>query len=125
MSKNAWIIGAFYIFFVCGIVGVLIDLDHIWSIFGVPEPITFTGWYSRPFHTALIFILVGFIASGFITALTYGSDNLGQCLELLDKRIGRRVSFICGGIRIDVDYGINSDPMVVEEVTGEVGDVQR
>lgn len=122
MNRVAWTSCAFYIFLICGAVGVLVDLDHIWSMFGILEPITFTGWYSRPFHTALIFIMVGFIASGIITALTNGS-KLGKCLELLDKRIERRISPMVGCIFADIEYHCNNNSMVVKEFTG--GEVER
>ena len=118
MKKVAWASCAFYIFLICGFVGILVDLDHIWSVFGIPEPITFTGWYSRPFHTALIFILVGLIASGVITAFTNGSDNLGQCLELLDERIERRISPAKYLFRDEFDWCVSNNTMVVIETFG-------
>lgn len=117
MKRIEWAYCAFYIFCICGVVGFSIDLDHIWSIFGIPEPFTLTGWHSRPFHTALVFILAGLIASGIITALTYGS-KLGHCLELLDERIARRISPAKYLLRDELDYIVSNDSMVVIETFG-------
>lgn len=118
MNRVAWASCALYIFCICGFVGFSVDLDHIWSIFGIPEPFTLTGWDSRPFHTALVFIMVAFIAGGIITALTNRSVKFRQCLELLDERIVRRVSPICGSIRDEFDYNISNNSMVVIETFG-------
>jgi hypothetical protein len=117
MNKVAWAVCAFYIFCICGLVGFLIDLDHIWDVFGLQAPINFSGWNSRPFHTTLVFVMVGLIASGIITALTYGS-KLGHCLELLDERIERRVSPAKCLLGDEFDWNISNNAMVVIETVG-------
>jgi hypothetical protein len=117
MRKFVWAVCALYIFCICGCVGFLIDLDHIWAILGLQAPINFSGWNSRPFHTPLVFIMVGIIVSGVITALTYGS-KLGHCLELLDKRIARRISPAKCLFSDEFDYNISNNAMVVIETFG-------
>lgn len=116
-TKVAWAICALYIFCICGVVGVLFDLDHIWAILGLQAPINFSGWNSRPFHTTLVFIMVGLIASGIITTLTNGS-RLGKCLELLDKGIARRISPAKCLLRDEFDWNISNNSMVVIETVG-------
>ena len=118
MKQIEWAYCAFYIFCICGAVGLLIDLDHVWDIFGLQAPINFSGWNSRPFHTPLVVIMVGLIASGIIAAFTYGSPKLRQCLELLDERIERRVSPAKHLLRDELNYIVSNDSMVVVEVLG-------
>lgn len=118
MKRIEWAYCAFYIFCICGFVGFLIDLDHVWDVFGLQAPINFSGWNSRPFHTPLVFIMVAFVASSVIATFTYGSPKLRQCLELLDERIARRVSPICGSIRDELDYNVSNSSMVVIETLG-------
>ena len=117
MKRVEWAVCALYIFCICGIVGILIDLDHIWDIFGLQAPINFSGWNSRPFHTPLVFVMAGLIASGIITALTYGS-KLGHCLELLDERIARRISPAKYLLSDELDWNISNNSMVVKEILG-------
>jgi hypothetical protein len=63
--------------------------------------------------------MAGILVGGIITALTYGSNTLGQCLELLDKRIERRISSLVRITSLDIDCQYNNDVMVDKDITGE------
>jgi len=116
-TKIAWASCAFYIFCICGCIGFLPDMDHFWDIFGLQAPINLSGWNSRPLHVSLVFIVFGFLSSSIVVALTNGS-RLGKYLALLDERIARRISPICGSIRDEFDYNISNNSMVVLETFG-------
>ena len=118
MKRIEWAYCAFYIFCICGCIGIFPDMDHIWDIFGLQAPINFSGWNSRPFHVPLLFILAGIVISGIITAFIYGSSKLRQCLELLDKRIERRISPDKRLFSDDLDYIVSNNSMVVVEIFG-------
>lgn len=55
--------GSFLAFCISGFISIFFDFDHIWWLFGMEEPINFTGFYGRPFHTAPVAILVSIICA--------------------------------------------------------------
>lgn len=61
-----------FIFWMCGIISILIDCDHIFCLIGRKPCIKFSESYGRPFHTRTIFILVAFFVSIFVVSYVYG-----------------------------------------------------
>ena len=60
---------------VFGIVGscsVLVDLDHVWGIREVDEPINISGLYRRAFHNPIFYIIISGIVSGITVTFIYG-----------------------------------------------------
>lgn len=92
MNRGVYARFTLFIFCFCGIAGISPDLDHVWDICGLQAPINLSGWNGRCLHTPLVFILGGIVAGCILATFAYGSIEFRQCLELLDKRIARRIS---------------------------------
>jgi hypothetical protein len=61
-----------FVFWVCGSLSVLVDIDHIWTILERVSPIRFSESYGRPFHTRIVFIVVACIICFSIITLGNG-----------------------------------------------------
>lgn len=84
-----------FIFGICGAVSVLADLDHIWKIFGMEEPINLTYFPGRALHTPLVFILYGVIAGCIIFAYAYRQKRFRRGMDIFGKRTSGSVSSVC------------------------------
>jgi len=60
---------AFFMFWICGITSILLDVDHIWSLFKAAEPINIGIEYGRPFHNIILYFIFSFIAGIILTPL--------------------------------------------------------
>lgn len=87
--------GAFFVFGYCGFVGILVDLDHIWKIFGLVEPINLTFFPGRCLHTTLVFILYGCIAGCIAFAYAHRQNLFRWRVDVFGRRTSRSISFIC------------------------------
>jgi hypothetical protein len=74
VSKDEFLFRAFLVFGICGITSALLDLDHSWKYFGFEEPINLTGWYGRPLHSPVVFLLVSLVISIILVSLGYGRN---------------------------------------------------
>jgi hypothetical protein len=83
------------IFGICGIVSVLADLDHIWKILGLEEPINLTYYPGRALHTTLVFILYGCIAGCIAFAYAHRQNLFRWSVGISKERVNGRVSFVC------------------------------
>ena len=72
VNDNELVARALLVFWSCGIVSVLVDLDHIWSRLGLEEPFNLTGWIGRPLHHPVAFVLLGIICGVLTVALING-----------------------------------------------------
>lgn len=61
VGNSEFIARAFSMFWFGGIISVLVDVDHVWSILGLEEPYSLTGIYGRPFHHPVAYLLLGII----------------------------------------------------------------
>lgn len=55
---NGGLTYALFVFWVCGSFSVLLDLDHIWTLFKRVCPVRLSESYGRPLHTRVVFSLV-------------------------------------------------------------------
>jgi len=117
-GRAARILDAFYIFWIGGIISVLCDADHIWSIFGLPTPewINFSGWESRALHTPLLFILIGCIAWVCIISFGIRPMDTRPNMELYDEGTMRRISSVESSFNIG-DYYCVDDRYLVRKGT--------
>ena len=74
MSKDEFLFRAFLVFGICGVTSALLDLDHSWKYFGFEEPLNLTGWDGRPFHSAVVLLLVSFALGVILVSLGYGRN---------------------------------------------------
>ena len=98
---------ALFIFGYCGLVGVLVDLDHFWKIFEMAEPFSLTWFVGRALHTTLVFILYGVIAGSVINAYANRQGFFRRRVDIPNKRNRRGVSFVCWD-----NYSYNCDKCV-------------
>ena len=63
---------ALFVFWVCGGISVLIDSDHILSLFGRKPPFKLSESYGRPLHTRIVFVLASFFVSIIVVSYVYG-----------------------------------------------------
>jgi len=90
------IIYTLFVFWVCGIVSVFIDIDHIFVLIGRKSPIKLSESYGRPFHSRIVFALVAvaisfFMASfgyGFYRGILFGLDPRGSLLLMIGIVVG-------------------------------------
>jgi hypothetical protein len=61
-----------FVFWICGSISVLVDMDHIWSRIGREPPVNPSKWVGRPLHTSVIFSIIGIIYGCFVAAFVYG-----------------------------------------------------
>ena len=57
------IVYSLFVFWVCGIVAVLIDFDHIFVLIGRKPRFKLSDSYGRPFHNRAVFALVAVVIS--------------------------------------------------------------
>jgi hypothetical protein len=74
VSKDEFIYRAFLVFGICGITSALLDLDHSWKYFGLEEPFNLTGWFGRPLHSPVVFLLVSLALSVILVSFGYGRN---------------------------------------------------
>lgn len=55
---------------------VLLDLDHLWKLYGYKPPINLTNWAGRPLHNSAVFLIVSGICSVIFLAFIYGLAGL-------------------------------------------------
>ena len=94
-----------FIFGICGLVGILVDLDHIWKILELEEPFTLTWFVGRAFHTTLVFILYGVIAGCITYAYANRQGFFRWSVGISRKGIKRNISSVCWD---DYSYDCNS-----------------
>jgi len=63
---------ALFVFWVCGSLSVLIDIDHIFVLIGRKPPFKLSESYGRPLHNRAIFALVAIIISFFMATFIDG-----------------------------------------------------
>ena len=93
-----------FVFGFCGVTGVLVDLDHIWKIFGMAEPFSLTWFVGRALHTTLVFILYGVVAGSVANAYANRQGYFRRGVDIPGKRSRRGVSPVCWD-----DYSFNCD----------------
>jgi hypothetical protein len=84
-----------FVFGICGLVGVLVDLDHIWKICGMAEPFSLTWFVGRALHTTLVFILYGVIAGSIAYAYANRQGQFRRSMGLPKRRISGSISSVC------------------------------
>jgi hypothetical protein len=55
-----------FIFWISGIISVLVDMDHIWRIMGRKPPINYSKWNGRPLHTSIVFFCIAILCGFFV-----------------------------------------------------------
>lgn len=63
---------ALFLFWVFGLMSVLLDLDHLWKLYGYNPPVNLTDWDGRPLHDSIVCLIVSGICSVVFLALIYG-----------------------------------------------------
>ncbi len=63
---------ALFLFWIFGLMSVLLDLDHLWKLYGYTPPINLTNWYGRPLHNSIVYLFVSGICSIVFLTLIYG-----------------------------------------------------
>lgn len=61
-----------FVFWVAGIISILVDVDHIWTLCKRVCPVRFSDSYGRPFHTNTIFVVVAIIGSILVVTFVDG-----------------------------------------------------
>ena len=116
MNKHEWFVRTFSLFVILGMYSILLDVDHFFSIFGLEEPWNFSGWYGRPFHTILCFIVIMLIVVCIYVTPTNGS-TLAIKLGLFPNRIKRENSSMEFS-NDSCNYNIIMDNMVDDKKNG-------
>lgn len=98
---------ALFIFGVCGLSGILVDLDHVWNVLGMEEPFTLTGFPGRCLHTTLVFILYAVIAGSIINAYAHRQNYFRRSVDISRKRVSGGISSVCWD-----NYSFNCDECV-------------
>lgn len=91
-----WILYALFVFWISGVISVLIDIDHIFVLTGRKPPIKFSDTYGRPLHSRVIFTLV---AVGISFVMATFVDGLYREI-LLGCGVGGAILFLVGLIVI-------------------------
>ena len=81
---------ALFIFWVCGIYSVLLDMDHIWILLGRREPVNFTHWPGRCLHHPIVFLLLSIVSGCLIFPSIFGfyvqiPGQIGELATLLGE----------------------------------------
>ena len=73
-SNSELVARTLLVFWVAGILSVLVDLDHFWKYSGLEEPFNLTGWIGRPFHHPMVYMLLGILCGVLVVALVDGRN---------------------------------------------------
>lgn len=60
------------VFWICGTISVLVDMDHIWSRTGRKPPVNLSKWHGRPLHTSVVFMFIAILYSIIVCSLIFG-----------------------------------------------------
>ena len=61
-----------FLFWIFGFMSVLLDLDHLWRLYGYNPPINLTNWTGRPLHNSVVYLIVSGFCSVVFLAFIYG-----------------------------------------------------
>jgi len=81
-----------FVFWICGSFSVLLDIDHLWTIFKRISPIRFSESYGRPLHTRMVFIVVSCVVSLCVVTL---ADGLYRGILQESGERGAIILFLC------------------------------